>query len=277
MFGAVDDPCAETDGEDVSMYDNESGSTLIYTGEPDLNVSVSDPGGHGSYNAAKLNAITNAEVAKVSDRNPVNGQLAKRPQRGQGVRPRQMPPQPPQQPMPPQQDAYPPQQAYYPPQQPQQQQYYPAQQYYPQQQTIPVQQATSDESIHRVMPNPGEPFSEMIMLNGVYHFYLDLPGVSAGDLQVRYVNMHLVVSGERKLNANLLSPKGKTRGNKGRKVEFEAQVTVPPQLEKFEHAFYFPKPVAPDSFKSSLVNGVLHVEMSILGPATGSGIQISIG
>lgn len=276
----------------MDYYDNEGGSTLIYTGEPDLNVTVSDPGGRGGYSAAKLNAITNAEVAKVSGQHPVSGQIKKAAPRGQGVRPRQMPPQPMQQPameqppmQPPVQPEYyqqqgVPQQYYQQP--PVQQQFYPQQQYYQQPaqipvQSTPVQASDPNDPIQRYPANPGEPCTEMIMVNGVYHFYVDLPGVKPSDITLKYINMHLVVSGERKLNAMMLMPKGKTRGNKGKRPEFEAQVTVPQSMEKFEHAFYFPKPVDTNSFKTSFENGVLHVEMAILATFNGSGITLSVG
>lgn len=165
-----------------------------------------------------------------------------------------------------------------------QQSFYQSQgQYYGQMQQPQQQQQQSDakqpkqnEAIHKVPAAYGEPYYEMIVANGKYHFYMDLPGVKKEDVAISYVNMYLVITGVRHLHSDSMAPKVKGRGNKGNKPEFEAQVTIPPFVEKFNYQFEFPRPVDHDSFKTELEEGVLRVTMDILGAAGPGGIQIKV-
>jgi HSP20 family molecular chaperone IbpA len=152
----------------------------------------------------------------------------------------------------------------------------PAQQM-PQQQAQQDESGQSGESIVRVLPNYGEPNYEMIVANGKYHFFVDLPGVKEEDIMINYINMNLVITGTRKIQAKLMAPKLKGKGNKGKRPEFAAQVAIPPFVEEFNYSFYFPRAVVQDSFVPELQNGVLHVSMDILGENGPGGIQIKLG
>lgn len=172
-----------------------------------------------------------------------------------------------------------PQQPVYDPQQ--QQMFYQQQQaYYGQQQQaqqVQEQAKQPNPSIQKAPVNYGEPYSEMIVANGQYHFFLDLPGVPESDISVSYVNMNLVITGTRKLRAEMMAPKVKGKGNKGKRPEFDALVTIPPFVENFNYAFNFPRPVDQDSFKTELSQGVLHIWMDILGEKGPGGIAIKVG
>lgn len=190
-----------------------------------------------------------------------------------------------------QQWVQPPQQQWVQPPQPQQPVYDQRQQraFYQQQQAYyqqiqPQGQAQGQDGqqqpaspIQRAPVNYGEPYSEMIVANGKYHFFLDLPGVSEDEIDVSYVNMNLVITGTRKLKSELMAPKVKGKGNKGKRPEFDALVTIPPFVEKFSYTFNFPRPVVQDSFKTELTQGVLHISMDILGESGPGGIAIKVG
>lgn len=276
----------------MPYYSEENEPTVIYSEEPDLGgvqVKTRD-GGYGG-NASALNRTMLNDVARTNAQITIPGQVntARPRQAPRGRAPRRIAP-PPQ----PQQPQYAPQFA---PQYQQQQfaqpqpQYAPpepqpaydmqyAQQAYMQQQNAYYQQQpqASEGSIEFVPPQFGEPYYEMIVYNGKYHFFMDLPGVKPGPaLQVRYINMNLVITGERQLKANLMNPKGKGKGNKGKKPEFDAMVSIPPFVQKFNYSFNFPRPVDQESFKSELVDGVLHIEMDILGVNGPGGVAINIG
>ena len=281
--------------EDMSYYSEENEPTVIYSEEPELGgVSVKTRDGGYGGNASSLNRAMLNDVARTNAQITIPGQVntARPMQAPRGRAPRRI--APPQQPQ--QAPQYAPQQQYAPQYQQQfaQPQYAPpppppqpaydmqyAQQAYMQQQNAYFQQQQppeGDGSIQFVPPQFGEPYYEMIVYNGKYHFFMDLPGVKPGPaLQVRYINMNLVITGERQLRANLMNPKGKGKGNKGKKPEFDAMVSIPPFVQKFSYSFNFPRPVDQESFKSELVDGVLHIEMDILGVNGPGGVAINIG
>ena len=179
-----------------------------------------------------------------------------------------------------QQPIYP--QQYY--QQPMPPQYgYPQQPQYYQQ---PVQQAPQqqgDDEIklvqgERIAIAPNFPAYEMIEVNGVYHLYIDLPGVKKSDLKMNFSGGSLYVSGHRELMCEKYRPKGKGKGNKGKKPQYEALIGVGRHLlGDFSFPFYFPKPVdtSQDSFKANMTDGILHIEMKVAGADTG--ISIGLG
>ena len=128
----------------------------------------------------------------------------------------------------------------------------------------------------RIAIAPNFPAYEMIEVNGVYHLYIDLPGVKKGELKMNFSGGSLYVSGHRELMCEKYRPKGKGKGNKGKKPQYEALIGVGRHLlGEFSFPFYFPKPVdtSQNSFKANLVDGILHIEMKVAGVDTG----ISIG
>lgn len=285
--------------EDMPYYSEENEPTVIYSEDPELGgVSVKTQSGGYGGNASSLNKAMLQDVARTNAQITIPGQVntARPRQAPRGRAPRRLaPPQQPQQPQ--QAPQYAPQYAQpYQQQFVQQPQYVPpqppppppqpaydmqyAQQAYMQQQNAYYQQMPQQDegNIQFVPPQFGEPYYEMIVYNGKYHFFMDLPGVKPGPaLQVRYINMNLVITGERQLRANTMNPKGKGKGNKGKKPEFDAMVSIPPFVQKFNYSFNFPRPVDQESFKSELVDGVLHIEMDILGVNGPGGVAISIG
>jgi HSP20 family molecular chaperone IbpA len=154
------------------------------------------------------------------------------------------------------------------------------QEFYSQQQMYYGQQQGKDslpDSIQRFPVPYGEPYSEMALANGKYHFWLDLPGVNPEDISVSYVNMELWISGKRQLKSLAMMPKTRSRGNKGKRPEFDAQITIPQFVENFDYRFPFPRPVDQDSIESDLSQGILHVEMTILDAGAPAGVQIKVG
>ncbi len=118
----------------------------------------------------------------------------------------------------------------------------------------------------------------MIEVNGVYHLYIDLPGVKKSELKMNFSGGSLYVSGHRELMCEKYRPKGKGKGNKGKKPQYEALIGVGRHLlGDFSFPFYFQKPVdtSPDSFKANLTDGILHIEMKVAGADTG--ISIGLG
>ena len=159
---------------------------------------------------------------------------------------------------------------------PQQPQYYqqPAQQ-------TPQQQGDDEIKLvqgERIAIAPNFPAYEMIEVNGVYHLYIDLPGVKKSDLKMNFSGGSLYVSGHRELMCEKYRPKGKGKGNKGKKPQYEALIGVGRHLlGDFSFPFYFPKPVdtSQDSFKANMTDGILHIEMKVAGADTG--ISIGLG
>ena len=289
--------------EDMNGYysDYDAEPTVLYSDNPQMPQEIK-----GGGNPDRLNDATMREVARINAANPIPGQVVTGPrgrrqaapgprrignprvgqQRQQQVAAqRQLAQQQQweQQQMAQQQweqqqwEQQQQQQAY---DQQQQQAFYQQQHAYYQQAVPPQpqgQQPQSNPAIQRAPVNYGEPYSEMIVSNGQYHFFLDLPGVSESDIGVSYVNMNLVITGTRKLHADTMAPKAKGKGNKGKRPEFDALVTIPPFVEKFSYSFYFPRPVDQDSFKTELSLGVLHIWMDILGEKGPGGIAIKVG
>lgn len=294
------------------MYNVDDGPTLIYSDEPNLSDAVYDANsgrmvGHASTSArADLERVARANASMI-----VPGQVVNRPrQRRPMQRPVQQQ-QPVQQPVQPAPEAAPveqpapqvqqpqPQPAYQQPayqqpyQQPMyqpmyQQPYYQQPQYGYQQQPQyyqqPVQQQPQqDDEIklvqgERIAIAPNFPAYEMIEVNGTYHLYIDLPGVKKNDLRMNFSGGSLYVSGHRELMCEKYRPKGKGKGNKGKKPQYEALIGVGRHLlGDFSFPFYFPKPVdtSPDSFKANLADGILHIEMKVAGADTG--ISIGLG
>lgn len=179
-----------------------------------------------------------------------------------------------------QQPVYP--QQYY--QQPMPMQYgYPQQPQYYQQPAQQTPQRQGDDEIklvqgERIAIAPNFPAYEMIEVNGVYHLYIDLPGVKKSDLKMNFSGGSLYVSGHRELMCEKYRPKGKGKGNKGKKPQYEALIGVGRHLlGDFSFPFYFPKPVdtSQDSFKANMTDGILHIEMKVAGADTG--ISIGLG
>lgn len=299
------------------MYNVDDGPTLIYSDEPNLSDAVYDANsgrmvGHASTSArADLERVARANASMI-----VPGQVVNRPrQRRPMQRPVQQQ-QPAQQPVQPAPEASPAEQpvqqvAQQPAPQPQpqpvyqqpvyqqpmyQQPVYPQQPYYQQPQygyqqqpyyqqpaQPPVQQPQGDDEIklvqgERIAIAPNFPAYEMIEVNGVYHLYIDLPGVKKNDLRMNFSGGSLYVSGHRELMCEKYRPKGKGKGNKGKKPQYEALIGVGRHLlGDFSFPFYFPKPVdtSPDSFKANLADGILHIEMKVAGADTG--ISIGLG
>jgi HSP20 family molecular chaperone IbpA len=281
--------------EDMSGYysDYDAEPTVLYSDNPQMPQEIK-----GGGNPDRLNDATMREVARINAANPIPGQVMtgqrgrrqapQGPRRigGQQMRQQQMAAQRQLA----QQQQWEQQQQWNQPQQPQQPVYDPQQQqaFYQQQQMYYQQQQQGQQgqqqqakqpnpAIQRAPVNYGEPYSEMIVSNGQYHFFMDLPGVPEEDIGVSYVNMNLVITGTRKLKSEMMAPKVKGKGNKGKRPECDALVTVPPFVENFRYSFYFPRPVDQESFKTELSQGILHIWMDILGEKGPGGIAIKVG
>ena len=300
----------------MSIYNVDDGPTLIYSDEPNLSDAVYDADsgrmvGHASTSArADLERVARANASMI-----VPGQIVRQRPRRPMQRPvqQQQPVQQPQQQAQPAPEAAPaeqpvqqvqqpapqpqPQPVYQQPvyQQPMYQQPVYQQPYYqqpygyqqqPQYYQQPVQQPQQpqgDDEIklvqgERIAIAPNFPAYEMIEVNGVYHLYIDLPGVKKGELKMNFSGGSLYVSGHRELMCEKYRPKGKSKGNKGKKPQYEALIGVGRHLlGDFSFPFYFPKPVdtSQDSFKANLADGILHIEMKVAGADTG--ISIGLG
>lgn len=271
--------------------DYDEAPTVIYSDSPQMPQEIK-----GGGNPDRLNNATMREVARINAQNPIPGQVVSPQQRRMNRQPAGAPRRFAGAPRQRQQQQFAQQQLAQQQQQQWQQQEWERQQWeqqqqeqdqqmqqqaFYQQQQAYYQQApqveTKNKDIERAPAQFGEPYYEMIVANGKYHFYVDLPGVKPSDIAVSYVNMNLVITGKRQLHSNQMAPKVKGKGNKGKKPDFAAQVTIPPFAENFNYSFYFPRVVDQNSFKSSLADGVLHIEMDILGESGPGGVQISIG
>lgn len=275
------------------MYNVDNGPTLIYSDEPNLSDAVYDANsgrmvGHASTSAkADLERVARANASMIVPGQVVNHSQQRKPlqkpmqqqQPAQQVQrpatseqPGQLGQQPVPQPQP--QPTY--QQPVY--QQPDYRQPYYQQPQYGYQQP---QQPQCDDEIKLM---PGErvaiasnfPAYEMIEVNGVYHLYIDLPGVKKSEVKMNFSGGSLYVSGHRELMCEKYRLKGKGKGNKGKKPQYEALIGVGRHLlGDFSFPFYFMKPVdtSPNSFKANLTDGILHIEMKVADADTG----ISIG
>lgn len=270
----------------VKIMDEENNSTLIFTGEPDMNTAIGFDGQNRmSPNMIAANSQINNDI-KVAAAVGAQVKQSRQPSMAPSApmqQPRQMPPQP----MAPQQ---PPQQAYVNPyaarQQPPQQPYYQqAQQqpYYQQPPQHPYYQQPPQPQYPGNYAQPGEPpiddqtpepYHEMMLVNDVYHLYVDLPGVKKQGLGVRYVNSEIEVTGQRVSMVDVW--RNKLKGNKGKKPVFESQSTVPDYLlGKFKFSFYFPLPVDEQTVKAELEeSALLHVSMKLR--ASAGGVTVSV-
>lgn len=278
-------------------YDDDNGPTILYSDNPQIQEIRTQDGGYARGNPGMINDINMRETQRINNSVLIPGQVV---DRGRGrQRPVQQGPRriAPQQEMAPQQAPRmtQPQQAEaqqrYQQQQWQRQQWeeqqrqqeferqQQEQEFYSQQQMYYQQQGKDSlpDSIQRVPVPYGEPYSEMAVANGKYHFWLDLPGVNPEDISVSYVNMELWISGKRQLKSLAMMPKTRSRGNKGKRPEFDAQITIPQFVENFDYRFPFPRPVDQDSIESDLSQGILHVEMTILDAGAPAGVQIKVG
>lgn len=296
------------DGPTLIYSDEPNLSDAVYDADSGRMV------GHASTSArADLERVARANASMIVPGQVVNRQRPRRPMQ-RSVQPQQ-PAQQPQQPVQPAPEVAPveqpvqqvqpapqtqPQPAYQQPvyqqpmyQQPlyQQQPYYqqpqygyPQQPYYQQPMQQPMQQQPQgDDEIKLVQGEhiaiaPNFPAYEMIEVNGVYHLFIDLPGVKKSELKMNFSGGSLYVSGHRELMCEKYRPKGKGKGNKGKKPQYEALIGVGRHLlGEFSFPFYFPKPVdtSPDSFKANLADGILHIEMKVAGADTG--ISIGLG
>lgn len=235
------------------------GSTIVFDGNPDPNTAIGMDGEQRmSARMIEANSTINNDV---SARHTIPGQVQRRRPMAPSA-PVQQPQMPPPQPMQyqqpyPQYQQYP---AYQQPQYPQYQQ--PVQQQYAQ----PAQQGGDDAA-------SDEPYSELILVNDVYHCYFDLPGVKKSSLAVKYVNGQLEIGGTR--TSKLDEWKGKLKGNKGKKPVLESQVTVPDYLfGKFKFSFYLPLPVDEDTIKADMDEGILHVSMQLR--SSSGGVSVSV-
>ena len=297
--------------EDMNQYyDDDNGPTLLYSGSPQIQDIRTQGGGYIHGDPDMINDINMRETARINNSVLIPGQVVspRQRQQRQPAGPRRLAGAPmggpvagqaspafrQQQQMQRQQQwqrqqwEQAEQQRQWEAQQAEEQRMYAEQQaadnfyqqqaYYQQQQEAAGgKRKPASPAIHRELPLYGEPYYEMIVANGKYHFYVDLPGVKKEDLNVNYDHGFLILGGVRRLKSELMIPKVKGKGNKGKEPEFEAQVTIPDFVENFRYQFEFPKPVDMDSFKSNLADGILHVEMTIVDENVQTGIQISVG
>lgn len=174
------------------------------------------------------------------------------------IQPGSRPPQAPQRIQQPQQ-AQRPQQAQQRPQQPQQA---------PQQdqQNQKVQQRQE-----QTKPEDLVPPTEMAMVDGEYHVFVDLPGVSKEDLKILYDNGTLTIEGRRETSVDNL--KKELKSAKLRKNIKEATSTVPNFLMgKFSYKYYFKRLVDETNISAKYTDGILHVTL----PHRSKGEQIQI-
>lgn len=254
-------------------------NTLIYSDGPDLNVTVADNEGDARSGRGTMNPQLAASLAAKQGAGKVNPlanqQLKAPPQKlsPTSIQPSMMPPNNqqniPQYSVPPtgmpqqnpyiQQPQYAPQPPYMQPQQPPIQDPYYQGGYYPPQ----------DNNIQPALPN-----YELILLNNIYHLYIDLPGLNKNDIKTNFASNLLTISGVRQSMCEVL--KNKAKGKKGKKPEYQAQAYMPAfMLGKFSFTFTFDRYVDEKNISADYVNGILHITLGLLSSV--SGISVSIG
>ena len=207
-------------------------------------------------------------VGKFGSKGQSNQQ--KRPSQPQG----QQPSVTTQRPTPAQQVPIPPQQGY--PQQLAPSQYQnPTPQYQQPQQQPPVNGYPQQQE-YNVVPNWGQqpqqvpvnqgagsylPSSEIAMIEGAYHVYIDLPGVAKDSLKVSFNAGTLNISGERTSSVEAL--RKEIKGPRGRKDPILTEhITVPPFLHgKFDFKYPFQRLIDESKLEANLENGILHVKL----------------
>ena len=254
----------------IEMIDQKTGKTRIVSASDMTDMQEKVPDGINIPGLGKVGGKKPQRPPQGQQRPPQGQQQRPSPQGQQQRPPQQQPPAGYQQQAPAQAPAgY--EQAPVAPQQPYQQ---PAPQYHeqpynvvpngypPQQQQVPVNQAAGQYL----------PPSEIAMIEGSYHVFVDLAGVSKESLKVHFNAGTLVVGGERK--GSVLELRKKIKGPRGRKDPILTEHnTVPPFLVgKFEFKYPFQRLVDESKLSADMENGILHVEL----PHRVKGEEVSI-
>jgi len=115
------------------------------------------------------------------------------------------------------------------------------------------------------------PPTEMAMVDGEYHVFVDLPGVSKENLKILYDNGTLTIEGRRETSVDNL--KKEIKSAKLRKNIKEATSTIPNFLMgKFSYKYYFKRLVDETNISAKYTDGILHVTL----PHRSKGEQIQI-
>lgn len=159
-------------------------------------------------------------------------------------------------------------------QQPQQRPQQPSHQ--PQQRPQKTQQATEQSSQTqqvKVQTSTEDlvPPTEMAMVDGEYHVFVDLAGVSKEELKILYDNGTLKIEGKRDSAIDAL--RKELKSSKNRKNIKEATTSVPSFLMgKFQYKYYFKRLIDETNISAKYTNGVLHVIL----PHRNKGEQVKI-
>ena len=112
----------------------------------------------------------------------------------------------------------------------------------------------------------------MILVEGAYHVFIDLPGVPKENLRVAFNAGSLAVSGAREPANEILLRKLKRPRSKKDLVK-QHNSTIPPyMMGEFQFSYPFQKMVDTSAIEAQFDNGVLHIVL----PHLEKGADVSI-
>jgi HSP20 family molecular chaperone IbpA len=257
----------------VEIIDQKTGKKMMLDASQASQMQEKVPDG---INVPGLGKFDNKKKAQGQRRAPQQGAPQQQAPRQAAPQQQQQQQQVPQQQVP-QQQGYPPQQQQAPQGYPQQQpQGFQPQGGYPQQNgynVIPDYNQQPPQQVH-VNQSAGQylPPSEIAMVEGAYHVYVDLPGVSKESLNVSFNAGTLNVTGERA--GSITALRKEIKGPRGRKDPILTEHnTIPPFLVgKFEFKYPFQRLIDESKLEANMVDGVLHVML----PHRVKGEEVSI-
>lgn len=240
----------------VEIIDQKTGQKRMVSAEEAAQMQEKIPDGINVPGIGKFGGKNNKAPAKPAAQPQARPQQQVPPQPQPQVQPQHVVPQ-----QPPQGYQQPPQ-GYQQPIQPQNG--YPQQGYNVIPQQVPVQQ--QNQGIAYL------PASEIAMIEGAYHLYVDLPGVSKESLKVNFNAGNLVISGERVGSIDLLRKSLKKPRSKKEPILNEHNTVPPFVVGKFEFKYPFQRLIDESAIEASMNDGILHVTL----PHRVKGEEVSI-
>jgi HSP20 family molecular chaperone IbpA len=130
----------------------------------------------------------------------------------------------------------------------------------------PNQNQPQKESAHYYPP------TEVVMVEGAYHLYVDLPGVKKESLNIVFDDSTLVISGERESSVEILKKSLKKPHQKKDPI-LQAKSTIAKELlQRFEFKYPFKKRIEESEMQATLDHGILHITL----PHRFKGEQINV-
>lgn len=115
-----------------------------------------------------------------------------------------------------------------------------------------------------VQQQPGAaylPPSEIAMIEGAYHLYVDLPGVHKESLSVNFNAGNLIITGERVGSIDSLRKSLKKPRSKKEPILTEHNTVPPFVVGKFEFKYPFQRMVDESSIVAEMNDGILHITL----------------